>query len=377
MKRNKIYEENKYILFVSPTSILGGAERVMQNLARALIVKGYHVDFFSMSRGEQSGWDELTKESNFNLIQLGFKSEKAALIPVLVMLLKLSTRRKYKACFSSHTHVNGLLSLLRKLKVFNVDFLIGRESTFIFERFKGFKRSLFKAIYRLCYGDHDLLIAQTEGMKKSLIKNLGFIPAKKFVTIQNPVSPTLESFINNKTSFDVHKSDVINICACGRMIPIKNFESLIRAFHLLVTKSNNVKLHLVGSGPLFDHLKLLARNLDVSNDVIFHGKVQDPIRIFSMCEVGVIPSVSEGFPNVLLEMMCSGVARIGSTLCTDAVLSIPRLKIARTPEPHDLLETLESLVANREDYSAEYQKYVLQKHSSSKFLMEVVNQLKG
>ena len=56
----------KNYLFVSPTAVLGGAERVMFNLMFSLLQEGHVVIFICMSRGKQLGWDELLKYENFH-----------------------------------------------------------------------------------------------------------------------------------------------------------------------------------------------------------------------------------------------------------------------------------------------------------------------
>lgn len=56
--------------------------------------------------------------------------------------------------------------------------------------------------------------------------------------------------------------------------------------------------------------KILGANLNTSSRVEFLGKVENMHELFSMCDVFVLPSNSEGFPNVLVEAMQHGLCCI-------------------------------------------------------------------
>ncbi|RUO74523.1 glycosyltransferase [Pseudidiomarina sediminum] len=365
----------KSVLFVSPTSILGGAERVMQNLATQLVEQGVNVIFYSMSRGGQPGWEHLKRRSNFTLIEKGYQSEKMSLIPSILNIWKLSRQYKFCVVASSHTHTNAVLSLLRKLKLIRVDYLVGRESTFIFDRFYGVKRKIFKLLYKYLYGSHDLLICQTHGMKESLLNNLGFSPAIKISVIPNPVGPRVEALAKKLKPRNVEIKENLNICVCGRFIPLKNFEGLLRAYRDIAQNIGRLKLHFVGDGPLLGELKALSRELGISDSVVFHGKIEDPTIVFMQCRIGVIPSKREGFPNVLLEMIASGVNRILSTPCTDAVRRIPGLTVSEDASVESLRESLQQVILSDADYSEVYRSYLLNHHTSRFFLETVQKQL--
>ena len=90
----------------------------------------------------------------------------------------------------------------------------------------------------------------------------------------------------------------------GNMVAVKNPAAAVRA----VFRLPRVELVLAGSGPLEQSLKLLAEGLGLASRVRFLGPV-DHARIpelMAACDCLVLPSLSEGEPNAVLEALASG-----------------------------------------------------------------------
>lgn len=353
--------ENKH-LFVFPTAILGGAERVMFNTIYYLLNRGDSVSVIIMSRGKQKGWEKLTSFPNFNFIIFDYKSEKKAIIPLVIFLMKISSN-KFDTVFSSHTHINGLLSFLKKIGFFKESILISRESTFIFERFDGLMKWIFKFIYIFMYGKQDLIICQTQRMKESLMNNLGFYPAKNIESLSNPVNieyiDTLKDE-NNNISYEY-------IVACGRLIPLKKMDYLIQAFNSLSGKFKEIKLVIIGEGPDETKLKKMANDLNLESRVIFTGKINNPIKWFNSAKLGVISSEIEGFPNVIIEMMAAGTKNIITTPCTDGVLDLPNVDIIESCSVQALTIGIEKALNFPVDNSNLYREYIEKNRSVNSF----------
>jgi glycosyltransferase involved in cell wall biosynthesis len=58
----------------------------------------------------------------------------------------------------------------------------------------------------------------------------------------------------------------------------------------------------------------MAEDLKITNKVIFHGENTDPYAFLLSSSVFVLPSRSEGLPNVLLEAMSCGLPVIASNV---------------------------------------------------------------
>jgi len=94
------------------------------------------------------------------------------------------------------------------------------------------------------------------------------------------------------------------ILAVGRLVPYKGFDILIRAMKRL-----QMKLLLIGIGPMRDDLLRLATSEGVGDKVIMPGRVDDTRPYFAAASVFVLPSVTraEAFGLVQLEAMAAGV----------------------------------------------------------------------
>lgn len=97
------------------------------------------------------------------------------------------------------------------------------------------------------------------------------------------------------------------IGSVGRHDPVKDYASLLRAFARLYDKHADLHLYLVGDGPQNETLRAAATELQVEQRVHFGGWTDDLPVALSAIDVFVLPSVSEGMSNALLEAMAAGL----------------------------------------------------------------------
>ncbi len=110
------------------------------------------------------------------------------------------------------------------------------------------------------------------------------------------------------------------ILAVGRLVEQKGFFYLIQALGILKQGGQEVRLHLVGTGPLQKPLQAEAERQGVSSWVEFRGTVSQE-EVFSLMRsshVFVMPSVvaknqdRDGIPNVILEAMAHRLPVVGT-----------------------------------------------------------------
>ncbi len=98
----------------------------------------------------------------------------------------------------------------------------------------------------------------------------------------------------------------------GRFVTRKGLLDLLTAWEQLVETENGLYLLLVGSGkdqPDSIETEVLARTTHLS--FLQHiGLVDDPVDLYRLADVLVLPSHREGLPNVLLEGMACGLAPV-------------------------------------------------------------------
>lgn len=110
----------------------------------------------------------------------------------------------------------------------------------------------------------------------------------------------------------------------GNMVPVKGIDVLFGAVESLVGDDGlDVLLCLVGDGPLRSRLERRARQSILKGRVRFAGAV-DQRQLptwYQAADLTVLPSLSEGTPNVLLESMACGTPFVASDVGSVRVLS--------------------------------------------------------
>jgi teichuronic acid biosynthesis glycosyltransferase TuaC len=100
----------------------------------------------------------------------------------------------------------------------------------------------------------------------------------------------------------------------GRMVPVKGLDVLLEACLLLKSRNLSFRLYLVGDGPLFESLQTRVKADGLQKQVSFvgavpHERVADWYRA---ADLVVLPSRSEGVPNVLMESLACGTPFVAS-----------------------------------------------------------------
>jgi glycosyltransferase involved in cell wall biosynthesis len=118
-----------------------------------------------------------------------------------------------------------------------------------------------------------------------------------------------------RQSLGISGDTQVVLCA-GRLSREKGQADLIEAAALLrrENKERKMRFILVGEGPDEQMLKDTARSFLVNDWFIFTGRLPDLSRYYTLANVLVLPSHTEGSPNVLLEGMAAGLPIIATAV---------------------------------------------------------------
>ena len=97
----------------------------------------------------------------------------------------------------------------------------------------------------------------------------------------------------------------------GRLVAVKNYGLLLRA---IASSGLDVHVVLAGEGPERAALTALAAALGIASRVHLLGHSNDVDRVLRAFDVFVLPSLSEGMSNTLLEAMAAGVPPVASVV---------------------------------------------------------------
>ncbi len=136
------------------------------------------------------------------------------------------------------------------------------------------------------------------------------------------------------------------IGSVGRHDPVKDYGCLLRAFVRVYDAHSDAHLVLVGDGPQNSALRSAAWDLQIHDRVHFVGWSDDLPLALTTFDVFVLPSLSEGMSNALLEAMAAGLPCVATDVggnrdvIEDGVSGV--LVPSRSPER--LAEALEGLI---------------------------------
>ncbi|HZG17445.1 MAG TPA: glycosyltransferase [Candidatus Bathyarchaeia archaeon] len=289
------------IVFVIPNLAGGGAERVMITVLRHLDRSRFEpilmtvdlsgpyvasipedVQVVNLQSGRvRHAWRKMIKE--INRLQPDVVMSTMDYMNLAVLAGKMAYAQKPRIIVreaNTPTHAMGALSFL--------------------------KRVAFKTMYRLLYTKADGIIVQSEGMKQDLLHFLPSLSPNKVIRIYNPLDVTtvLRQAARKEDAF--LPSAGKQIVAAGRLTYQKGFDLLLAAFAQLTQIVQDVRLTILGEGPLEADLKAQARALGIEERVCFLGFQQNPYAYLAQADLFVLPSRWEGFPNILLEALACG-----------------------------------------------------------------------
>lgn len=109
----------------------------------------------------------------------------------------------------------------------------------------------------------------------------------------------------------------------GRFMPQKNHSFLIDVFEqLCVLTKNRAKLVLIGDGYLKKDVERTIARKGLENSVVIKSNVSNVNEYLNGFDCFILPSLWEGFPNVIVESLCNGLPSVFSTNVTsEAVLT--------------------------------------------------------
>ena len=141
--------------------------------------------------------------------------------------------------------------------------------------------------------------------------------ARKAVVIANGVDLAMVEERAREAAPDSMFEGAPVVLAMGRLVRQKNFMTLLEAL-AIARQSTDLRLVLIGKGPLRAELLAKAENLGIAGAVSLIDPVTNPFPLMKHAAVVVLPSWWEGSSNVLLEAIASGTPVVASRTAGNA-----------------------------------------------------------
>lgn len=171
------------------------------------------------------------------------------------------------------------------------------------------------------------------------------------IVLQNPVS---YQPISKEEYMDIFPKRR-NILACGRLLEVKGFDLLIKAFSIIAGKYPNWNLNILGkdgqNSNYSCYLRSLIKELNLEKRVHFLGFRKDVNEIMKSHSIFCLSSRFEGFPNALAEAMAMGMATVSFDVTTgprDIIIDGLDGLIVKNQDVDALAEGIEMLILDED-----------------------------
>jgi glycosyltransferase involved in cell wall biosynthesis len=134
----------------------------------------------------------------------------------------------------------------------------------------------------------------------------------------------------------------------GRLSREKGVDVFLHACSDLASRGREFRAIIVGDGPEETSLRRLTARLGIERHVRFAGRIDSVAQVYSQLDLVVLPSRSEGLPNVLLEAMAAGRPVIATAVgAVPDVLREPGAGVTVQPgDPRALADAMDDALAS-------------------------------
>ena len=272
----------------------GGAEKQLLTLASEQVQSGIKVEVIYLK-----GKPELKKEFE----ESGVEVNKLLVGKSFLNQISLLTKHLRKNPSPIHAHLPKS-ELLAAIVVPNRYFVFTRHNSEPF--WPGGPKLISNLLSKYVCKRASQGIAISNAVKNYLVKR-GEVPSGYTIDVvyygfEKDIS-TNAAGLGLITSIMNVQSSKYKIGTIGRLVPQKDYPTLLNAFSNILKSLPNTELYVVGEGYLQKDLIELSKSLGVSSKVHWLGKTEYINEFLSKIDLFILPSKYEGFGLVLLEAM--------------------------------------------------------------------------
>lgn len=332
----------KKVLHIVEDLKIGGLERVIASIVLRLDRAKYDLRVWCLVRGGEIA-EELV-EKGIGVKILGMHSYHN---PLHILALSRLIRKENVHILHTHGYFGSTFGRLAAILARTPVIIAHAHTTYY-----GFKKRNI-LIERFLSIFTDKIVCVSQAVNRFVVEVEG-ISEKKTCLIYNGVGkPRLfegdsDSHVDRK-SLGFGEKDLV-VITIASLTPHKGHKVLIDAASIVAKRHENLRLLIVGDGPLRNKLEAYAKELQLSSKIVFTGQRKDIVSLLKLADFFVLSSTErEGLGIALIEAMAEGLPVIGTKLggIPEVIEDNVNGLLVEPGSSYDLAAALEKLIGGK------------------------------
>lgn len=299
----------KKVLIVLPGMYYGGMERVAMIARKLLIKAGYYVRVVILYKGDPD------YKPDFHYDCLNCEIREGTLGKILTEIKRTIKLKQYKKRLSPDI----VISYGKNSNFCNAFSKCGEKLILGIRSYDWLYQYLLNyRLEKLTYSRCDKVVSVSRLIQVDAEKKFD-IPSEKSEYLYNPYNL---NEIERKSRELITEINIPNdkkiIVTAGRIENQKGFYHLVKSISLIREKEQ-IRIYVMGHGSKQKDLEKLIEYYNLGNIIHLIGGQQNPYKFMKRADLYVMTSITEGFPNAMVEAMS-----LGTPILTSDCKSGPR-----------------------------------------------------
>lgn len=343
----------------------GGAQKMLYNITKYADLKNYDITVISLLP-----LDTYRKELEKNSITVYVMNIKVHPIKTIKEIIKILKTTDTLFCWMYASNFIGYIcGKSAKVKKINMGI---RQSNIGKDVFKFSTRILNKIGAKLSHSKYITNVIYNGEKAKTVHEEIGYDKSKSYVIINGCELNKFHYIDNSKekllNSIPNLKKETNWIISATRYNKIKDIPNFIKSMDNVKDKMSDIQIFMCGNGFYKENKELITlineTKLKIDEDIFLMGLIDNLPEMFSACDLYVLHSAGEAFPNTLLEAMACEIECIATNAGDSEKIHPNKNNIVPIKNSEALSnKVLEVIKNNNKKRHPEYRKTVQEKYS--------------
>ena len=294
----------KILLFIDELGS-GGAQRQIVSLAKQLKLKGYNVFLLDY-------WDNPFYDKELSSLGIPYKHALTKGKLAIIKMFRNFVKQYKPDVVISYMENPSVVACITKASInWKFKLIVSERNTTQDNNWRVWLRF---QLFRLA----DYVVPNSISQHEFIAQYYSFLSSKTH-TIQNFVDTN--RFSPSSKRVDKQNNNVLRGLVVGRIVEQKNVLRFLEALALLRDRGLKVSFEWYGKPypqSYYDECVDCVKKNNLEEYITFHSPSNDIVSKYQEADFFVLPSIYEGFPNVLCEAMSCGLPVIAGNVCDNA-----------------------------------------------------------